>query len=85
MTDKNERDALLKKAYSKATSELRKAHADEFGALYKAAGLAIGVQVTLKPTKAERAKAQINALLNANPELVDDLRIGLNAAAEPAE
>lgn len=69
MSDNTERDKALKKAYSAATSTLRKKYQDEFNEAYKAEASALGYEVTLRPTPEQRAHQQVKELLAAHPEV----------------
>lgn len=59
---KAERAAALREAYSKAQTALRLAHLDEFNGLVKDNAKTAGYDWKPKPTKAERARAEIERL-----------------------
>lgn len=80
--DKTERENLLKKAYSEATSMLRKEYQERFNTLYKAAAIKRGVTITLRPSKEEKAKAEIKRLFAENPAVYEEFR---NSIAEASQ
>jgi hypothetical protein len=70
---KEDRDARLRESYAAAEKRLRDAHTDEFNGYRTEEAAARGVEWKPKPTKAEKAKAEIERLLAENPELRDAL------------
>ena len=69
-----EREARLRReSYSAAQSRLREEYRDRFRQLVKQEAAQRGVTYEFAPTKAERAKEQIQALLAEHPELRDQL------------
>lgn len=65
----NETATAQRKAYGLAQKRLREAHRDEFNAFMKEEAKALGVDWSPKPTEAEKAAAEMEALLTAHPEL----------------
>lgn len=74
-TEGNEaaRKAALRKAYGAATSRLREEHQAAFNLLYTEEAKKLGVEWHPRPTTEEKAKQELAALLEANPELFDYL------------
>jgi hypothetical protein len=70
---KEDRDARLREAYTAADRRLREAHADEFNKFRAEEAAARNVEWKPKPSKAEKAKAEIERLLAENPELRETL------------
>lgn len=71
--DQKKRDDALRKAYSEATKRLREAHLDEFNALRKDEAQKLGIAWEPKPTKDQKAEAELKALLAENPALAERL------------
>lgn len=63
----------LAKAYQSATAKLRDAHREEFNALYQAAAEALGEKWTPRPNAQEKARQDLLALLEAHPDLADEV------------
>ena len=63
--------ALLRKAYSVASQQLREAHRAEFNDLHAAAAKELNVDWEPRLSPEERAAMQIDALLSEFPELKD--------------
>lgn len=72
---KDARIKALGKAYSEATTKLRETHLDEFNDLVIAGAKAAGYDWKPQPTKAQKAKAAIEALLAENPELAEEIEV----------
>lgn len=71
--DSKDRDTKIRKAYANAIKRLRDTHLEEFRALQAEEAAALGVDWTPKPTKEEKAEAQLAELLAANPTLKERL------------
>lgn len=71
--DSNERDAKLRQAYSLASQELRQTYQKEFNALRAKHSADLGVEWTPRPSKDEKARAELDRLLAENPTLVEEL------------
>lgn len=82
-TGNEDRDTKIRKAYASATKRLREAHLPEFRTLQQEEAKALGVDWTPKPTKEEKAEAQLAELLAANPNLkqriTDEVKAQLGA------
>lgn len=63
----------VKRAYSEATTALRISHRDEFNADVKTRVESFGFQWEPKPTKTEKALAEIRALMEENGIIPRDL------------
>ena len=68
-----DRNALLKKGYSNATSRLREENREEFDRLYVEEAKKLGVVYTPKPSAEQKAKQDIEDLLAKFPHLRDQL------------
>jgi hypothetical protein len=79
-----DRSSLHRQAYGAATRRLREAHRAEFNALMQEEAKGLGLDWKPKPTDAEKAAAQVAALLAAHPELREQMGLpeegGLSAA-----
>lgn len=75
-----ERDNLLSKAYSHASSDLRKAHLDEFTSYMEKHTKALGVEWKPKLTPEQTAEREFQRLLSQHPWLRDRM-----PAVEPEE
>lgn len=71
--DGNDRDAKLRQAYSLASQELRQTYQKEFNELRVKHSKALGVEWTPRPSKDEKARAELDRLLSENPGLMEDL------------
>lgn len=76
-----DKDAAMRAAYSAATKRLRESHREEFNTLQKEEAAKQGIDWSPKPTKEERALAEVQRLLDENPGLVDRL----SQSAAPAD
>lgn len=63
----------LRKAYGRATTVLRENHREEFNILQQEAAHELGLTWKPKPSEAEKAKADLHALLTEHPELLDEV------------
>lgn len=68
--DKKAREKAMNAAYGAATKTLREKYKPEFNELYQAEAKARGYDWTPPQTETEKAKAQLDALLKAHPELI---------------
>lgn len=68
---REERDNALKGAYQAATRRLREEFKDYFNRFYAEEAEARGQEWKPKPTKEEKAKAELDALLEQYPSLRD--------------
>lgn len=68
---KSDAEKKLRKAYGAATTRLREAHRDEFNRYQTEEAKKLGVEWKPRPSKSEQAAAQLEALLESNPELID--------------
>lgn len=79
-----DRNSLHRQAYGAATRRLRESHRAEFNALMQEEAKELGLDWKPKPTDAEKAAAQVAALLAAHPELREQMGLpeegGLSAA-----
>src|SRR5688500_1222029 len=66
---KAKRQAAVREAYGEAQKRLREAHLDEFNTLHKEEAAKRGYDWKPRPTKAEKAEAELRRLLEENPEL----------------
>lgn len=71
--EKKKRSDNLRKAYGEAAAELRTTHQEEFDALYVKHAAKYGIDYKPKPTKAEKARQALAALLSENPDLKEEL------------
>lgn len=67
------RDSLVRKAYTNANSILRDRHKDEFLELHQAEAKKLGLDWTPRKTKEQKAREQMGKLLNENPTLREEL------------
>ena len=73
-TDSEEsRQTLLRQAYGAATARLREQHRTEFDTLYEEEANNRGVDYKRKPTAEEKAKAEVEALLEKFPHLRESI------------
>lgn len=61
------------KAYSQGQSRLREEHREDFQRIVKEEASKLGIEYVFAPTAAEKARAQIAALLEQFPEARDSL------------
>jgi hypothetical protein len=80
-TAKSERTRKLAEARTAAIAALLAEHRDEFNRLMEAEAKDRGVEWKRTPTAAEKRRAQLKALLEEDPSLVDEVRnlTGLHA------
>ena len=79
-----DRNALLKQAYSISTSRLREENRAEFDRLYIEEAAKLGVTYTPKPTPEQKAKQELEDLLAKFPHLRDSLvNETVNGSAAP--
>lgn len=78
--DGSERGKKLKKAYSNATSRLRQDHRDDFDKLMSEEAQNLGVEYTPRLTPEERAKKELEEILEQFPSLRDQINPGPEAA-----
>jgi hypothetical protein len=79
-----ERNALLKQAYSTSTSRLREENRAEFDRLYIEEAAKLGVVYTPKPSPEQKAKQDLEDLLAKFPHLRDQLvNETVNGSAKP--
>lgn len=71
--DPTEREKLITQAYTRATSDLREAHKDEFNTLRIRRSAELGIEWTPRKSKEDAALDQITELLAQFPELGDKL------------
>lgn len=67
--EKADRQNAVRTAYSKATTRLREENLNEFNRLQREEAAKLGYDWSPAPTKAEKAKAEIERLISENPEL----------------
>lgn len=72
-TPKVDRDAVLRESYQAATKRLREAHLSEWNTFRVEEAKARGVEWTPPPTPEQKASAELDALLAANPHLLEEL------------
>jgi hypothetical protein len=70
---KAERDNLLRKAYGTATTQLREKYKDEFVLLQQSAAQKLGLDWSPRKSKEQRDREKLQAILNENPALKDEL------------
>lgn len=73
MTDtppENERDRKIRQAYTVATQALREKHPEEFAELRVAAAKDLGIEWQPRPSREQKAQAELDRLLEENPELL---------------
>lgn len=73
MTDtppENERDRKIRQAYTVATQALREKYPQEFNELRIAAAKDLGIEWEPRPSKEQKAQAELDRLLAENPELL---------------
>lgn len=73
MTDKTDKDALIRKAYTNATQKLREKYPADFNELRMKAAEELGFDWSPRPSKEAKAKAELLRLLEENPSLLDNL------------
>jgi len=82
-----DRDTKVRQAYHEATNRLRREYRDRFKALQAEVAAELGIDYKPRPTKEERAEADLKKLLDENPglrsSLVDELRQQM--AEQPVE
>lgn len=83
-TAADERGALLRRAYSNASTRLREENRDRFEALQVEEAQKLGLTYTPKPSKEARALAQAQALLAENPSIREALLGAQTAEPTPA-
>lgn len=69
----NEKATNQRKAYGLAMKRLREAHREEFNTFMAEEAKTLGVDWKPRPTEAEKAAAELDALLAAHPELRERL------------
>lgn len=72
-----ERDRLMSKAYSHATSDLRKVHQDEFNDLYQKRCAELGIEWQPRKSKQDQALDTILQLMESYPNLAEKLAVKL--------
>jgi hypothetical protein len=65
------REKAIRDSYAAAEKALREKHLDEFNGLHKAEAAKRGYDWSPRPTKAEKAEADLRRLLEENPELAE--------------
>lgn len=68
-----DRNSKIRKSYNLATNRLRDKYMDEFRELQAEAAKELGVDYKPRPTKEERARAQLLDLLRENPALESEV------------
>jgi hypothetical protein len=63
--------ALIRKAYGQATQDLREKHRDDFNGFLSTRAADLGVTWAPKPTAAQRAAEQFDALVQTYPFLAE--------------
>lgn len=76
--DTSEEDGMtdnqkLRKAYGAAGTRLREAHREEFNKYQQEEAAKLGVEWTPRPSGVDRARAEMERILEENPELVGPL------------
>lgn len=71
--DKEKRTKLLSEAYTAATKRLREGRRDEFDALYSEEAANRGIDWKPKPSAEQKAKQEMQRLLEQHPHLRDQL------------
>lgn len=71
--EKAKRAEAVNKGYTEAMRVLRERHLEEFNKIRVEATKQLGYDWTPTPTPAEKALAEAKALLEAHPEIADDL------------
>lgn len=69
----SERDALLRKAYTQATQDLREAYPEEFATFRGQRSKELGVDWSPRLSPSEKARQDLDRLIADHPELVDRL------------
>jgi len=72
--DQAKRDATLRKAYTRATKDLREAHLEEFQTLHQKHAADLGVEWSPRLTPEQKAAEQMENLLAEFPHLADRFR-----------
>lgn len=72
VADQEEREKKLTKAYSNATTALRKAHPDEFNQLRVKAAAELGIEWTPRPDEEQRARQQLQEIFGKYPHMRDE-------------
>jgi len=72
MTEKD-REKKLREAYTRANTRLRVAHQKEFNQYRIEEAERLGIELSLRPTKEEKARADLKKLLAENPDLEAEL------------
>ena len=75
----------LRKAYSLAGTRLREAHREEFNEYQKEAAEELGLEWNPRPSGTDRAKAEIERMLDEQPELAEVLVVLLAGRAAETE
>ena len=83
MTDQTDKASKQRKAYGAATARLREAHRDEFNTFMQEEAKTLGIDWKPKPTDAQKAKAQLDALLAEHPELRSEFGLPPEADVQP--
>lgn len=73
MTDKEDREKALSKAYTAATSRLRREHQDEFDKYRTEESDRLGVKWAARTKPRDAARQQVADLLSEFPELRDEM------------
>lgn len=64
-----DRNTLLRRAYTKATQQLREAHSEEFINFQKEAAKELGLDYKPRLSKEDKAIAEVDSILTEHPEL----------------
>lgn len=68
----DERQKLVRQAYSKATTRLRETHRDEFDQLVSQEAEQLGINYKPKPSPEEKARQQMRELAEQYPHLAQE-------------
>lgn len=71
--ESDDKGAKQRKAYGAAQARLRDAHRDEFNVFMQEEAKKLGIDWKPKPNAAQKAKAQLDALLAEHPELREEM------------
>lgn len=80
MSDSENRDSNLRKAYTKATQDLREKYREDFETFYSKRAAELGETWVPKPTAEQKAAQELEAILAQYPHLAADIHY---AAEEP--